>query len=83
MRALLLSVALLVAAPVAADPGPQLVQLVQSRLRYYNLHADVSQFATPTVAALHLALSSPEGYMRTRRRLKSILANPVYKGAGN
>lgn len=62
-----------------ADPNPQLVASIEARLAHYGLSADVSQFATPTVARLHLTLSSPEGYMKTRRELIWILRNPKYK----
>jgi hypothetical protein len=65
--------------PSWADPNPQLVASVQSRLAQYGLHADVSQFATSTVAALHLTLSSPEGYFKTRQTLQGLLRNAKYK----
>lgn len=65
--------------PVAADPNPQLVSSVENRLKHYGLSADVKQFATSTVAALHLTLSSPEGYLKTRRQLQAILRNARYK----
>lgn len=82
MRRLFLSVlsaALLSGGGVAADPNRQLVASVEHRLAHYGLHADVSQFATSTVAQLHFALSSSEGYLKTRRKLRSILRNARYK----
>ncbi len=66
-------------APVLADPNPQLVASIESRLAHYGLSADVSQFATSTVVQLHFALSSPQGYLKTRRELRSILRNAKYK----
>jgi len=69
----------LLSLPATADPNPQLVTSVERRLAYYNLRADVSLFATSTVAALHLTLSQREGYFRTRRKLKAILRNAKYK----
>lgn len=75
-----LALALIVAAaPALADPNPQLVASVEARLAHYGLSADVSQFATSTVAQLHFALSSPEGYFRTKQKLRSILRNARYK----
>ncbi len=71
--------AMFLAVPTLADPNPQLVAGVQSGLAQYGLQADVSQFATSTVAALHLTLSSPEGYFKTRRKLQGLLRNAKYK----
>ena len=68
-----------IATSANADPNPQLVALVEAGLAQYGLEADVSEFATSTVARLHLTLSSPEGYLSTRQELKAILRNPVYK----
>lgn len=62
-----------------ADPNPQLVASVEHRLASYGLHADVSQFATSTVARLHLTLVQRDSYLRKRRELISILRNPKYK----
>jgi len=62
-----------------AEPNQQLVNSVQSRLAIYGLQADVSKFATSTVARLHLTLSSTEDYLDKRQELKSILRNPKYK----
>ena len=67
------------AMPVLADPHPQLVNSVQARLGHYNLSADVSLFATPTVARLHFALSERNSYIRKRSKLKSILRTAKYK----
>ena len=50
MKHLVLVLALALAAPAAADPNPQLVRSVEQRLAKYGLQADVSQFATSTVA---------------------------------
>ena len=69
----------MLANPVLADPNPQLVASVQQRLAQYGLRADVSQFATSTVAELHLTLSSPEGYFKTRNALRAILRRARYK----
>ncbi|MGI9389008.1 MAG: hypothetical protein ACR2O1_03030 [Boseongicola sp.] len=63
----------------SADPNPQLVNSVETGLAQYGLHADVSQFATSTVARLHLTLSSPEDYYDTRDELRFILRNAKYK----
>ena len=71
--------AFILAGPVLADPNPQLVQSVQNGLAHYGLQADVSKFATSTVARLHLKLSSPEDYLDTRQELKSILRTAKYK----
>ena len=71
--------ALGLASSTQADPNPQLVASVEHRLASYGLHADVSQFATSTVARLHLTLSQRDSYLRKRRELISILRNPKYK----
>ena len=71
--------ALVLATTAQADPNPQLVASVEHRLAAYGLHADVSQFATSTVARLHLTLSQRDSYLRKRRELISILRNPKYK----
>jgi len=68
-----------IAVSASADPNPQLVALVESGLAQYGLRADVSKFATSTVARLHLTLSSPEDYLDTREELKVILRNPKLK----
>ena len=62
-----------------ADPNLQLVRSIEIRLAHYGLHADVSQFATSTVARLHLTLSQSGNYWTKRRELKWILQNPKYK----
>jgi len=62
-----------------ADPNPQLVLSVQQRLDAYGLDADVSQFATATVAELHLALSSRHSFFKTRDELRNILRRAKYK----
>ncbi|MDJ0824756.1 MAG: hypothetical protein QNJ16_04565 [Rhodobacter sp.] len=82
MKPLILAAAVALSATAtmgSAAPNAQLVASVEIGLHRYGLSADVSQFATPTVAALHLALSQPEGYIKTRRRLKSILRNAKFK----
>jgi hypothetical protein len=71
--------ALAMSGPVLADPNPQLVASVQTRLAGYGFHVDVSQFATSTVAALHLTLSGSDGYLKKRRELKNILRKARYK----
>ena len=68
-----------IAAPARADPNPQLVRSVENGLAQYGLHADVSEFATPTVARLYMTLSSSEVDECTRCQLKQILRNPKYK----
>ncbi len=78
LAALLLS-AFMPTAPAFSDPNPQLVRSIEVRLAHYGLQADVSRFATSTVARLHLALSSSEGYLRKRRELRNILRNAKYK----
>ena len=79
--AVLILALLLASVPAAAraDPNPQLVASIEQRLRVYRIRADVSQYATSTVAALHLTLSQPEGYFTTRRKLRAILRNAKYK----
>ena len=68
------------AGPALADPNPQLVRSVEIRLAQYGLQADVSRFATSTVARLHFELSSREdSYMDKRRTLKHILRTAKYK----
>jgi hypothetical protein len=71
--------ALLLGAPISADPNPQLVSSIENRLAHYGLSADVAQFATSTVVQLHFALSSRQGYLKTKRELRSILRNAKYK----
>lgn len=78
LHAALVSCALL-STPVMADPNPQLVASVENGLARYGLSADVKQFATSTVAALHLTLSNPDDYFETRRRLQSFIRNAKYK----
>jgi len=68
-----------IAVSASADPNPQLVALVENGLAQYGLQADVSNFATSTVARLHLTLSSTENYLDTREELKAILRNPKLK----
>ncbi len=68
-----------IAVSANADPNPQLVSSVEFGLSQYGLEADVSQFATSTVARLHLTLSSTEDYLDTREELKAILRNAKYK----
>lgn len=80
MKRLALAALIAALAPVAqADPNPQLVRSVEMRLAGYGLRADVSQFATPTVARLHLTLSRSGHWVEKRRELIHILRNPVYK----
>ena len=71
--------ALGMAGSAQADPNPQLVASVEHRLAAYGLSADVSEFATSTVARLHLTLVQRDSYLRKRRELISILRNPKYK----
>ena len=68
-----------IAVSASADPNPQLVASVESGLARYGLHADVSKFATSTVAGLHMTMSSPDGEECTRCQLKAILRNPKLK----
>jgi len=70
-----------VGAPASAGPNPQLVTLVENGLAKYGLHADVSEFATITVARLHLTMSSREREPHKRMRLKAILRNPRLKSS--
>ena len=80
MKHLALALALFMAVPAAADPNPQLVLSVENRLARYGLQADVSQFATSTVAQLHFALTrNGDGYLTKRRKLQNILRNAVFK----
>lgn len=69
----------LLAAPLSADPNPQLVASIENKLARYGLQADVSQFATSTVVQLHFALSSPKGYLKTKRELRHILRTAKFK----
>lgn len=82
-RATLLATALAAALSLGtiavADPNPQLVNSIEIRLAHYGLHADVSQFATSTVARLHLTLSQRESYWKKRRELIWILQNAKNK----
>jgi hypothetical protein len=68
-----------IAVSASADPNPQLVAIVESGLAKYGLKADVSEFATSTVARLHMTLSSTHDDECTRCELKAILRNPKYK----
>ncbi len=78
--AVLIAALALTAVPSAADPNPQLVASVQNGLKQYGISADVSQFATSTVVALHFSLSSSkEPYFKKRHQLRSILRNAKYK----
>lgn len=77
-RVILIGAAMLGGAALA-DPNPQLVASVENRLTFYGLRADVSKYATSTVAQLHFALSSPKGYFRTKRELRAILRGAKYK----
>ncbi len=79
MKRLILVLALGLTAPAGADPNPQLVRSVQQGLAQYGLEADVSQFATSTVAELHLSLSDSGGYLKKRRELQNILRRARYK----
>jgi hypothetical protein len=67
------------ASPVSADPSPQLVSLVQMNLPRYGISVDVSQFATSTVAALHMTMANRDSYYDKQRRLRAILRNAKYK----
>lgn len=75
---LALAALLVSATPLLAAPSPQLVAQVQSRLPFYGINVDVSQFDTRTVAELFFALNQRKGYLDTRRRLRAILRNPGY-----
>ena len=78
----LLLVALLstvIAVSARADPSPQLVRSVENGLARYGLHADVSEFATSTVAHLYNTMHSSGDDGCTRCQLKQILRNPKYK----
>ena len=68
-----------IAVSASADPNPQLVANVESGLAQHGLKADVSKFATSTVARLYMTLSSTEYDECTRCELKVILRNPKYK----
>ena len=68
-----------IASSASADPNPQLVAIVESGVAQYGLHADVSNFATSTVALLYTTLSSSDDDVCTRCQLKHILRNPKYK----
>ncbi len=68
-----------IAFSASADPNPQLVAIVESGLAQYGLHADVSKFATSTVARLYTTLSSSDDDDCTRCQLKHILRNPKFK----
>jgi len=68
-----------IAAPVLADPNPQLVALVQMRLAHYGISVDVSQFASSTVSALHMTMSNRDSYFEKQRRLRAILRTAKYK----
>ncbi len=73
MTRLALVLATALAMPAAADPNPQLVRSVEQGLARYGLQADVSGFATATVAELHLSLSQSGGYLKKRTELRNIL----------
>ena len=75
----LLGGAMILATAALADPNPQLVSSIQNRLAHYDLSANVSQVATSSVVQLHFALSSPQGYLKTKRELRAILRNAKYK----
>jgi hypothetical protein len=78
MRTAILCLALLTAGPVSAEPS-QLEKFVQRELNYYNIPADVSQLAPPTVAALHLVIVRRFNFADKRRRMKAILRNAAVK----
>ena len=65
-----------IGASASAGPNPQLVSLVENGLVKYGLHADVSIFATHTVARLHMTMSSRRSDGYKIRELKAILRNP-------
>ena len=68
-----------IAVSASADPNPQLVASVELELAEYVLHADVSNFATSTVARLYMTLTSTEDKIDPRFELVAILRNPKYK----
>ncbi len=71
--------ATVIGASASADPNPQFVRSVELGLAKYGLEADVSNFATSTVARLHMTLYSTEDYIDPRWELKAILRNPKLK----
>ncbi len=79
LTALVIALAAPVAAPTLADPSPQLVAQVQSRLARYNIHADVSRLDTMAVAQLHGILNSRDGYLKKRLRIRTVLRNAAAK----
>ena len=75
VRSLLVALSLaVVPAAAAADPNPQLLRTVETRLAYYDLHPDMRSLTTAQAGALHMAMMDDEdGYFRTRAKLKAIL----------
>jgi hypothetical protein len=82
LRTLLIISVLGFAAPVAADPNPQLVSSVQSRLNSLGLRdVDASTLSTRQIAALHLKLQGPRfggvglnnRWLNLRRDVQAIL----------
>lgn len=76
IRAILIITALGLAAPVYADPNPQLVASVQSRLNWLGFrNVDARTLSTRQVAALHLKLQGSNtggfGFSNNRQRLRS------------
>lgn len=71
----------LAAAPVLADPNPQLAQSVATRLAPYGIRVDPRELTTDQAAALHLMLVSKRdrGYSYIRRRAELILTRPRYR----
>ncbi len=70
----LLTAAALPALPAAAAPSPQLVAMVEQRMRGYGITADLSGASTSTVSTLYaILLSRDDGYLRTRQSLLQVL----------
>lgn len=77
----LIAALVLAAAPVLADPNPQLTQSVAHRLASYGIRVDPAELTTAQAAALHLMLVSKRdrGYTYIRRRAELILTSPQFR----
>ena len=78
MRFLVVVLALTAGAAAADEPNPQLLQQIESKLRFYDVEVDTSQLTVAQAAQLHLLLTSNHnklGYIRTRSRIAAILRN--------
>ncbi|KMW59259.1 hypothetical protein AIOL_004240 [Candidatus Rhodobacter oscarellae] len=70
----------LTASAAQSGPNSQLERLVQARLAHYGFKdVDASDFATPTLARLHLTLISSGSFLKKRREVKNILRTAKYK----